>query len=373
MEQIDKNKEKLKEEVLNYLGGDFDLFDFEAEYDSNLIYDENKRLIFEKIKHLKPKIPEKKKEAEILNKSGFKILQGIEFDKYKKECELKFEDEINKLLEKADTSTLEEQYFKPRSYIKMVLKNHLKGLILFGEGGLGKSYLTLKTLKENNLEVYRDFAYLKGYITKLELYHFLFENKNKLIVLDDINILDNEDNLNLLKGCLDDNNRWVSYSTTSDKLKCPNRFLFEGNIILLLNCKPSSNPSLRAVETRVFNYEVNFDFKTKIKLICELSKKDYKTLSKDERFKIVDFIKKNTNEGTINLNFRLLFQFYECWLYDKDNFQELARGVLKEDENLNLIRELLEKNNQVKSACKEFIEITGLSQATFYRQKRLLK
>lgn len=369
----DKNKEKLKEEVLNYLGEDFDLFDFEGEYDSTLIYDENKRIIFEKIKHLKPKLPDKKKEAEILNNSGFKIIQNIEFDKYKKECENKFEEEINKLLEKADTTELEEQYFKPRSYIKMVLKNHLKGLILFGEGGLGKSYLTLKTLKENNLEVYRDFAYLKGYITKLELYHFLFENKNKLIVLDDINILDNEDNLNLLKGCLDDNNRWVSYSTTSDKLKCPNRFLFEGNIILLLNCKPSSNPSLRAVETRVFNYEVNFNYKTKIKLLFELAKKDYKTLSKIERVKIADFIKKNTSEGTINLNFRLLFQFYECWLYDKDNFELLARGVLKEDEDLSLIRELLEKYNQVKEAEREFILITGKSRASFFRLKKELK
>jgi len=368
----EKDLKKLKDEVRKILKDDFDLFDFDSEVDSNLNFEENYNIIIPKVKHLKNTIPKYKKDCETIPDQQYKEIVEQEYKKYKIQCQRQFEKELNKILEKTDSKELEKQYFKPRSYIKMVIKNHLKGLILFGEGGLGKSYLTLKTLKDENLIIYNDYSYLKGYMTTLELYHFLFENKDKLIILDDINILDNENNLNLLKGCLDDNNRWVSYSTTSDKLKAPNRFLFTGKIILLLNCKPSTNPSLRAVETRVFNYEVKFDYKTKIKLIHELAKKKYKSLIEEERFKIVDFIEKNTSEGTINLNFRLLFQLYECYLFDKNNFKKLAKGILKDDDDLSLLKDLLNKNNEVKLACKEWMEITGKSRASFYRGKKRL-
>jgi len=369
----DKIKEKLEKKVRELLEDDFDLFDFNAYYDSNLTYNENYNLIIPQVKHLVNKMPKYKKDCEGIPKKQYKEMVNNAYEEYKVNCQKQFREELDKILSKSDSKELEKQYFKPKSYIEMVIKNHIKGLILFGEGGLGKSYLTLKTLKDNNLKVYDDYAYLKGYMTTLELYHFLYENRNKLIILDDINILDNENNLNLLKGCLDDNNRWVSYSTTSEKLKAPNQFLFNGKMILLLNCKPSTNPSLRAVETRVFNYEVGFDFKTKIKLMHELSKKEYKGLSKEKRFEIVRFIKKNTSEGTINLNFRLLFQLYECYLYDKNNFEELAKGILKDDEDLNLLRDLLDKNNEVKNACREWMQITGKSRATFFRFKKRLR
>ena len=189
----DRNKDRLKKKVKDLIGEDFDLFDFNSEYDSNLTYEENFNIIIPKVKLLVGGVPKLKKDCHMDN-GKYKEMVKNSFEKYKIGCEHRFEKDLNKILEQLDSKKFKEKFFKPESYIKMVVKNHLKGFMLSGEGGLGKSYLTLKTLKECGLKIYEDYAYLKGYITTLELYHFIYENKNKLIVLDDINILDNENN-----------------------------------------------------------------------------------------------------------------------------------------------------------------------------------
>ena len=365
----EKEKERLKEWVKKFLKDDLDKFDFEHELDLNITLEENKTILRDKIRlFFNQYAPEriedfKKREAEIIADDSYKFHIEEQLRGYEEKAEEEFKKQLDLIANSGDNKIIEDLFFNPKQFIKMVINGNTKGFILFGEGGLGKSHLIFKTFKEEN----KDFAYLKGHITQLELYHFLFNHQNEFIVLDDINILDNENNLNLLKGCLDDNNRWVNYHTTSDKLECPSKFLFNGSLILLLNQKPRTNPSLRAVESRVLNYCLEFDYKTKLKLIFELSKKDYKGIEKEDRLKIAEFIKLNTSESTINLNFRLLYQFFEIFKYDKLNFERLAKSLLKVDEEEDLINSLVSKVSSIKEVCEEWCEITGKSRASFFR------
>jgi len=244
----------------------------------------------------------------------------------------------------------------------MIADKKARGFLLFGKAGLGKTYSVIRAFRE----VKTNFVLLAGHITSLEFYHFLFENRNKHIVLDDVNVLDNEQNLNMLKACLSDNSRVVQYHTTSSKLKVPNKFLFNGSIVLLLNVVPKKSESLKAVESRILTYELKMDYKTKIQIIFELAKQPYKEIERDKRFKIAKWIKNNTNEATENLNLRLLFNCYEFYRFDCENWIKLAEKIIKTNEELYLIVQGLVE--------RDWCEKTGLSRRSYYNYKeKLLK
>ncbi len=258
-------------------------------------------------------------------------------------------------------NTIEETYFVIKQFAKIVANRNAKGLIVYGECGTGKSHSVIRAFREAG----KEFVYLSGHITPLKLYEFLFYNQNKNIILDDINILDNEINLNMLKSCLNDNSRVVHYYTSSTKLKVPSKFIFNGTITLLLNKKPSDNENLRAVESRVLVYELKLSYKDKIKIMFELAKQDYKDLTKEERLKIVEWIKDNTSRATKNLNLRVLFQIFEIYRFDKKNWEKLAKKIIVKDEELELIIQGLN--------WKEWCEITGKSRRTYFRYKENIK
>lgn len=354
----------LKNWVKKFLKDDSDKFDFNHEIDKSLSIDENKELLREKIKLFidvfKKESISSKKNAEIMDKKEYQVNLEKQIEEIEEKAQKEFNKVLNQIQQNKSTEILDKFYFIPKQFIKMVGKKHTKGLLLYGEAGLGKTYNVMKALKEIN----KQFVVISGHITSMELYHLLFKHRKELIVLDDVNILENEKNLNLLKASLG-NPSIVQYHSTSKNLKAPSNFLFEGQLIILLNSIPKKTESLKAVESRILNYKLKMDYKTKIKIIFELSKQEYKTLKDEDRQNIANWIKENTNEATENLNLRFLFNCYEFFLFDKDNWVKLAKKLIKNNEELILI---LNGLNEM-----EFIEKTGRHRATYYRLKRKLK
>lgn len=329
-----KNEEEVKEQV------DFLVKKYQEKYNLEIKDERNKET--ETIKVKSPKVEE-------------------EIQKAEEQAEIEFEKTLKRIEQDKTTNIIEEYYYIPKQFAKMVANGNSKGLILYGECGCGKSYNVMRAFRESE----KEFVYLSGHITNLELYHFLFKNRSKNIILDDINILDNEINLNMLKSCLNDNSGIVSYNSSSAKLRVPNKFIFEGTICLLLNKKPRDNASLKAVESRVLNYELKLSYKDKIKIIFELAKTDYKTISQEKRMEIVKWIKDNTNEATNNFNLRVLFHLYEMFLFDNKNWKKLGEKILVKNEELNWIIQGLHYN--------EWCSKTGKSVKTYYRYKDRLK
>ena len=94
-------------------------------------------------------------------------------------------------------------------------------------------------------EMAGDYHYVKGYSSAKGLYRMLFENKKKIVVLDDCDSAwKNEVGANLLKAALDsDGQRWITWqveASTNDDL--PRRFLFEGKVIFISNVKSEDFP-----------------------------------------------------------------------------------------------------------------------------------
>ena len=85
-------KDKLKKEVEEYLKDQSDLFDFDAYYDSNLSYSENKSIIFDKINKLfgyKEEITKGKIEED-------KLRENVYINKLKEEFKTKSEEDLYK-------------------------------------------------------------------------------------------------------------------------------------------------------------------------------------------------------------------------------------------------------------------------------------
>jgi len=337
-----------------------DAFDIDSFIDDKLNYHENKNAIRKELKlffnAFKQENIKKRKDAEIISQQEEeqKIIQHLA--KIEEQAELQFSNALNKISLMDSTETLEEIYHIPKQYTKMVARGNAKGFLMFGDAGLGKSHSVIKSLKEEDV----NFKFLSGHITPLELYTYLFQHRKEIIVLDDVNILENEINLNILKASLGEG--LVSYNTSSSKLQVPSKFNFEGSIIMILNSITKKSNSLRAVESRILEYELKLDYPTKIKVLYDLAKLPYPSLDKEDRKKIAEWIKDNTDESVENLNLRLMFQFFEMYKYDKDNWERLARARIKINEEVSLILQQVGEKN--------WCEQTGKHRATYYRIKK---
>lgn len=75
-------------------------------------------------------------------------------------------------------------------------------MIVSGDKGVGKTYLAEQILSKQTV---RDYKIVTGSLSAVQLYKFLWENNDAIIVLDDVNSIlqDSKDGASLLKACTD--------------------------------------------------------------------------------------------------------------------------------------------------------------------------
>ena len=123
----------------------------------------------------------------------------------------------------------------------------IRGLIVSGPPGIGKSFGVEETLKEANLSKVlsgrdADFEIVKGASSAIGLYKTLYymRKPGQVVVFDDCDgVLFDETCCNILKAALDSGaKRRISWRTESKVLKTediPDAFDFEGSVIFLTN------------------------------------------------------------------------------------------------------------------------------------------
>jgi hypothetical protein len=164
--------------------------------------------------------------------------------------------EITGNTEKVERFGINERFDFLTDFVNMVADRTSPSLLVTGEGGLGKTYTVNKALKDADLQnasemigygsddvlmehqSRRVYSVVKGYSTAKGLYRTLYENRNRVLVLDDVdNVLRDPVALNLLKGALDSYDKriisWNAESSGDDDL--PRSFEFRGGIIFISN------------------------------------------------------------------------------------------------------------------------------------------
>lgn len=263
-----------------------------------------------------------------------------------------------------------KSYFKgPIALIKALLNSkNIYGLILLGKAGIGKTYITINTLRAFGLKEKKHFIILTGYSTPLALYKFLYKyRKNKIIVLDDVSrIFRNKVARDILLSALwsnsPDGKRVIYYKSSSSHLDVPDNFTFNSKIICCLNEIPND---LDAIKSRCFYYQFKITHEEMILLMREVAK------IKGIPQKIVDFIEKHT-DATANVDLRLLIKVYDLYQTDRKNWQDLALNIIEFDEDKIAVIKALKKAKTIREAVKLFMEWTGKSRATFFRIKQKL-
>jgi len=279
----------------------------------------------------------------------------------------KFEAEIETIINTKTSEELERLYYKPIEYIKMVASGQEKGLLLYGESSLGKTYRVKEVLGKMNKKIGEDYFIISGHITPLQFYNKLFYAKDKIVVFDDVNILESKINLNMLKASLNENAGGKVEYHTSKKMSegVPSSFIFTGQVIILLNDKPTkNNEHLKAVENRLIPYHLKFSYEEIIRIIFDIAKQEIIGTTQKERLEVVKWIKDNTSRATKNLNIRLYQHIIRFYKWDKENWKVLAEDYVQNDEHIQLYLQGLNE--------KDWCAKTGYSRITYYRMKQKL-
>ena len=158
---------------------------------------------------------------------------------------------------------------------KMVGRGIQPSLVITGGAGLGKTYLVKKTLTDMGLQEAKQFVHFKGRATAAGLFVTLYENCDKIIVLDDCDsVFKDDDAVNILKAALDSyDTRKLSYISTKP-LKdtygdpVPRHFEFTGKIIFISNI--SQGKLDEAIKSRGFVADISMNTKQMFQRIDDL-------------------------------------------------------------------------------------------------------
>lgn len=123
----------------------------------------------------------------------------------------------------------------------------IRGAIISGPPGIGKSFGVEKTLEEANLTRViagrePDYEVMKGTCTPIGLYQTLYFNRKpgQVVLIDDCDdVLYDQTSLNLLKAALDSGKKrklmWRAESRVLENADVPDSFDFEGSVMFLTN------------------------------------------------------------------------------------------------------------------------------------------
>jgi hypothetical protein len=253
----------------------------------------------------------------------------------------------------------------------MVIQGYVTSLICKSRAGLGKTQTTIQMLKEDKTE----FHYINSYSTPLALYKTLYQHNGKIIVLDDMEmIFDNDISISILKSALwdVDGERKVTYNSTTTRLtEVPSSFIFTGRIVMLVNeIKAKKSPSFEALLSRTLNVEISYSFEETKAMAFDIINKRVSDV--DQRVRIMDIINRCIAPFH-DFNFRLLDRLITFVRYDTTEAEQLFMNTLSVDDDNKLVWSLLTQDITIDEQIQQFTAKTGKSRTTFYKIRKRIK
>lgn len=334
-------------------------------------------IIIEKEKEIDKEVSKAELKKQLEQASSFiEVKQNIQL---KSNEQIESERDIEKWKNAKPTDNNNYKEFRiPTELVKVLLSTkEYYGLIFYGEGGIGKTFLTINEIKLNLKS--DEWEYSNGYTTPLSLYEFLYVNrKKKVIILDDVEgLFDNAVSMSILKGCLwdSDGKRIVQYQSKSNKTdNLPSSFILDSKVIILCNKIVKQNDlTTRAMITRTITYEFNFSYDSKLE-VCKklLNKRD--DLSAEQKKKVFGLLKEHTSIATKDFNFRTLKKAIAFIKYNHNKSEELFKATTETNEIIQIYLDVTETDCwNTKTQIEKFIEKTGMSRSKFFRIKKELK
>jgi len=226
-----------------------------------------------------------------------------------------------------------------------IAQQKVKGMIVSGPPGIGKSYGVETTLMKYSTfddiaGKRRKFEVVKGAMSAIGLYKKLYEHADRghVVCFDDCDVILYDDlALNLLKAALDTGRkRTLQWGTESRFLHAegvPNSFEFEGGIIFITNVKFDNVKSkklrdhLEALQSRCHYLDLTIDSMRdrmlRIKQIVRAGMLDKYSMSDDTKQTLVQYIMANKHRLR-EISLRMVLKIADLWKMAPDRYQQLA-------------------------------------------------
>ena len=193
---------------------------------------------------------------------------------------------------------------------KMVGRGIQPSLVITGMAGTGKTHLVKETLKSMGLRESYEFVHFKGRATAAGLFITLYQNSDKVVVLDDCDsVFKDDDAVNILKAALDSyDTRKISY-ISSRPLKdeygepLPAHFEFTGRIIFISNIEQSRLDA--AIRSRSFVSDISMNTTQMFKRMEQLMPTMERSIPLAAKQQALDIMKKLDEKfNGIDINLR---------------------------------------------------------------------
>lgn len=177
-----------------------------------------------------------------------------------------------------------------------------RSALIYGTGGLGKTYNAEEKLREYglvgwdpdldlNVNEY-DYRKVTGNTSPTDLYNILYTNKDKLVIFDDADSMwegGNEEMANMLKGVLDSTgDRMIHYGNPkamTDGSKAPTDFKFNGQILFISNLPREKFPQ-PIVDSRANALDLSMTMDQTLEMLGDIKDKFKYKNAKGEEIKI---------------------------------------------------------------------------------------
>jgi hypothetical protein len=212
---------------------------------------------------------------------------------------------------------------------KMVGRGIQPSLVITGMAGVGKTHLVKETLKQLGLTESKDFVHFKGRATAAGLFITLYQNSDKIIVLDDCDsVFKDDDAVNILKAALDSyDTRKISY-ISSKPLKdeygdpIPPHFEFTGRIIFISNIHQSKLDE--AIRSRSFVSDITMNTTqmfTRMEQLMEGMERSIPIAAKQQALEIMKRL--DSKYAGIDINLRSFIKAARICAMGFDNAEEM--------------------------------------------------
>jgi len=238
--------------------------------------------------------------------------------------------------------------------LSMIMSGMQKSLIITGMAGIGKTYNVIQRLKKKFGSEGGNWVLRSGKTSPYGFYQFVYANRNKIIVLDDMDsALKDKDIGGVLKSLLDttqNNVSWISSLTQNldnmndeqrkayeielkqqlsspggefdQKLKLPNKFEFTGSIVFISNLYKSDMDS--ALLSRSMYIDITLTAKDIFKRMETILPNIMPEVKIGIKKEVLNFLKKSQKEIKKTINMRTLLNSIKCKISGSGRWQHLA-------------------------------------------------
>ncbi len=281
-----------------------------------------------------------------------------------------------------------------RDLVTGVASGLYTGLLVYGRGGIGKSFIVDDQLQRLG----RSHQKVNSHITPLALYEELERYRNEIIVLEDCeSILKSPVALGILRSATfpsekDRNGNSIRRVDYHQKKEFRS-FHFNGRIIMLMNRGLGSTPDAEALESRIETIEYDLSNAEVAAIMRSSATEGYtigdNQLSAEECQKVVEFLIQEARKCGRQLNLRLMDRAYKSYLLSDNldsgcSWQDLVTSMVQgqpsvldsisparareseKEKELDFARSICELDPAER--LNRWIEETEKSSATMYRR-----